>query len=259
MKSLFSNYADLMKTGTVEAMDPRLRIESDGKLEVYYAPFDHVNTEAKIVLVGITPGQYQANVSLSEAGKALAAGKTEVDASLIAKNAASFSGAMRLNLINQLNYFRINKWLGIEDCSSLFEERSDLVHFTSALRYPVFKNGKNYSGAPSIVKTPMLREMVSQYLEEEILALKNTDALYIPLGGVATEALFYLADNDKVKRSQIFAGIAHPSPANRERIDYMLERKPADKLSNKTRADRIDSARSKLKAMMEELLDRHPD
>ncbi len=40
--------------------DPRLLIDREGDLEVRYAPFDHVNPEARIVILGITPGAKQA-------------------------------------------------------------------------------------------------------------------------------------------------------------------------------------------------------
>ena len=44
----------------VAATDPRLLLWEDGALSVYYAPWDWVNTSAKVMLVGITPGAYQA-------------------------------------------------------------------------------------------------------------------------------------------------------------------------------------------------------
>ena len=31
-------------------------INKEGNIKIYYAPFDYVNSKAKIVIVGITPG-----------------------------------------------------------------------------------------------------------------------------------------------------------------------------------------------------------
>jgi len=31
-------------------------LNKEGNLEIYYAPFDYINSKAKIVIVGITPG-----------------------------------------------------------------------------------------------------------------------------------------------------------------------------------------------------------
>jgi hypothetical protein len=58
----------------VAATDPRLLLWEDGPLSVYYAPWDWVNTTAKVMLVGITPGAYQATEALREAQACLRAG-----------------------------------------------------------------------------------------------------------------------------------------------------------------------------------------
>jgi len=36
-----------------------LRLFDDGRISLYYAPFDQLNENARIVLVGITPGRRQ--------------------------------------------------------------------------------------------------------------------------------------------------------------------------------------------------------
>jgi hypothetical protein len=41
------------------------------------------------------------------------------------------------------------------------------VHFTSALRYPVFGDGGNYNGTPNMLRTPILRAMVDTLLAAE--------------------------------------------------------------------------------------------
>jgi hypothetical protein len=51
----------------VRLADSRLLLWEDGALSVYYAPWDWVNTTAKVMLVGITPGAYQATEALLEA------------------------------------------------------------------------------------------------------------------------------------------------------------------------------------------------
>lgn len=40
-----------------------------GPLEVFWAPFDHVNRRAKVVLVGITPGGTQMSNSIEHVGR----------------------------------------------------------------------------------------------------------------------------------------------------------------------------------------------
>lgn len=52
--------------------DGRLLMDSDGAVKIYYAPFEYINPEARIVLVGITPGPTQMVNANNEARQALA-------------------------------------------------------------------------------------------------------------------------------------------------------------------------------------------
>lgn len=48
----------------------------------------------------------------------------------------------------------LNALFNIVSTASLFTEAGEQVHFTSALRYPVFVKGENYNGNPHMLKTP---------------------------------------------------------------------------------------------------------
>lgn len=48
-----------------------LRLATERRISVYYAPFDYVNPAAKIVIVGITPGLVQAVKALNKAHELL--------------------------------------------------------------------------------------------------------------------------------------------------------------------------------------------
>jgi len=45
------------------------------QVRMLYAPFDHINRAARIVIVGMTPGGFQAQEALSATRAALAAGR----------------------------------------------------------------------------------------------------------------------------------------------------------------------------------------
>jgi hypothetical protein len=62
------------------------------------------------------------------------------------KRAASFAGAMRTNLIVMLDSLGVAGVLDITSTRSLFEDQAGLIHSTSAIRYPVFVSGRNYTG-----------------------------------------------------------------------------------------------------------------
>ena len=105
-----------------------LLMERDGPLSVYYAPFDLLNQDARLVLVGITPGRTQMNTALRSARESLGGGLPEHEVIRRAKQTASFSGTMRGNLVAMLDYFRIHEVLGIGSCADLFASSAHLVH-----------------------------------------------------------------------------------------------------------------------------------
>lgn len=217
--------------------------QAQGKLEVFYAPFDYINRSAKIAIFGITPGMHQAKVAINIAQQALASGSTHEDAMRLAKQAASFSGPMRANLVSMLDHLKINSWLNIESSANLFQDDCTLAHFNSALRYPVFIEGKNYSGrSPKMLNHPVLMGMIEDILVDELRQL-GSDTLLVPLGSSVEEALTYAAIKAGLKEHQVLKGMPHPSGANIERIQYFLGQKAREDLSIKVNPDKIECGR----------------
>lgn len=221
------------------------------RLDTVWAPFDHVNTRARVVIVGITPGHQQMENALRACHSRLVAGDCDADALAVAKVHASFSGAMRKNLVDLLDDIGISRVLGLSSTAALWAEASDLVQFSSALRYPVFVDGKNYSGQPAMLRQPNLTAQLELWMGAEMRALP--DAIYVPLGPKVGEALAWLAPRVGVSDAQILTGLPHPSGASMERIAYWLRRKPRELLSVKTNADRLDAARAALLAKISTL------
>lgn len=222
--------------------DQRLLIGAEGELEVRYAPFDHVNPIAKLVILGITPGEQQANAAIHETRHALYLGESDAKALARAKKHASFSGSMRANLIKMLDFIGVNEALNIRSCVSLWDQDVGFVQFASALRYPVFKGGKNYNGSsPKMIASSLLRDQLMRFTAKELASLP--DALVLPLGPAATDACRFLAKHGSLDSSRIVEGVPHPSGANGERIAYFLEHKDRASLSKKTNPDKIDEGR----------------
>jgi hypothetical protein len=245
--SLLARFRDAITAAAApDPHAPRLLIGRSGRLSCQYAPFDHVNPAARVVLLGLTPGAQQAGNALKALRDALHAGLSEAEAARHAKQSASFSGPMRNNLVSMLDEIGLQHRLGIESCRQLFGSHANLVHFTSALRYPVFLDGQNYSGSPSILSTPFLREMSERWLAEEVRALP--EAWWIPLGKEATAVLAEMAERHRLDPDRILDGLPHPSPANAERIAYFLGTKSRDRLSAKTLPEPIDRAKRDLLA-----------
>jgi hypothetical protein len=229
-------------------------LETEGKLSIVYAPFDYVNTRAKVAIFGITPGEHQAIMALTSARDALLNGKSADDAQRIAKQAASFHGAMRNNLVEMLDYLGVNRWLDIESTSHLFEVDNTLAHFNSALRYPVFVDGKNYSGrTPKMLNHPMLKRMIDDILVDEVAQL-GEGTLLIPLGAAVEEALIYVVRQRGGDEQRVLQGLPHPSGANIERIQYFLEKKDKDALSVKVNPGIIERGRAQAQAVVAGML-----
>jgi hypothetical protein len=258
---LFKKYAPLLKSLSSTELDREIdqpnhliidETDFRGKhIDVAYAPFDHINQQAKIVLVGMTPGRQQMQNALIEAQKKLKDGLSLDAAKEAAKIFASFSGAMRTNLINLLDEIGIANLLKIKTTATLWDTDAGYVHFTSALRYPIFIDNKNYSGAPSMLTTPILKKHLSYWFGHEMRELPN--ALYVPLGPKVCEAVEAIGKEVGIRSDQIISGLPHPSGANAERIAYFLGRKPRHLLSTKTNPEKIDQARTLLIAKVKRL------
>lgn len=191
-------------------------IQENGDLSIYYVPYDYVNEQAKVMIIGITPGFTQMQLAFRSARADLIAG---VPYRLIDKNAkkiASFAGSMRKNLVEMLNDIGLPSAIGIENSAALFEDRRDLLHTTSVIRYPVFQNGKNYTGHnPAILKSETLYHYAESILLPELAAVK--DALVIPLGKSVSEVIRSFTRKGWVNEERCLFDMPHPSGANGHR------------------------------------------
>lgn len=225
-------------------LDPALQLFQDGQLTCWYTPFEHVNATAKIVLVGITPGQTQLLNGLREVKAELSRGGSITDTLAKAKLVGAFSGHLRQNLVAMLDHAGFNRWLGLHSTLDLFSSARALVHSTSVLRHAVFYKGKNYNGTPNMLRHSVLRRHLLDHFAVEAATLQH--AIFVPLGEKAAAALHFLADEYVLPRANIFAGLPHPSPANIERIRFFTGVKPQSALSAKTNALKLIAARTDL-------------
>ena len=234
----------------------KLRIAGDSSVEIFYAPFEYVNLKAKVVIVGITPGQTQMLNALKECRKQLDAGASESDAVRAAKLTGAFSGAMRPNLVGMLDAIGLQRLLGIPTCDDLFGKSSHLAQTTSVLRNPVFviesdRSIKNYNGSPRMTRHALLKQQIIDGFGQDVKALPH--AIYLPLGDKVAEGLNMLVDMSLMDKSKIIEGLPHPSPANAERIAYFLGKKAKVDLSAKTNAAKLDAQKAAILAKIKSL------
>jgi len=249
--TLFDQFSNAVRSFTGDVHAPSLRMHSEGRLSVSYAPFEWVNREAKLIIVGITPGALQAANALLEAKRHLSTGASDTEAIQAAKLTGAFSGPMRKNLLAMLDKVGLPKWIGVTSAAELFEKRADLIQTASVIQYPTFVDGKkNYNGTPDLRRSPLLRGLVKDYFVPMIASLPA--ARILALGDVPWNTLQWLADEGLIDRSRVLGFTPHPSPANNERISCFLETMRLDALpSKKTDAVKLLQMRQRLEAALQ--------
>ncbi len=246
-QTLAQRFAPIIKSlgaadlGSTAVLRNHLRLDQDGEVEVCYAPFEYVNAQARIVVVGITPGQTQMNNAVHEFHRQLRAGSDLTAALRAAKQVGAFSGAMRSNLIRLLDSVGLQRWLGIGTCEDLFGKAGVLMQTTSLLRNPVFYKGEDYNGTPNMVRHPLLRRQLEDGFGMDAQSLKG--AVFVLLGDKVAEAMAHLTERGIVDPARVLSGLPHPSGANAERIAYFVGDKARATLSSKTDPDKLDRMR----------------
>ena len=191
----------------------------DDKIIFEPTGFEYQNTKAKVVIVGITPGNSQ-----------LKGNREGLDLREI-KRKNAFAGSMRPHLINMLDYLRINRLLDIESCSSLWEEDFDKVDMTSLLKeatYELKKDGTKemFRHAQKIAKSEKLTKMLEEGFVKDCSNYEYF-VLYVACGPGVYDVLKKLKEEGKIEG--FVAGIAHPSGANLGRIlCYLGKTEPKD-------------------------------
>lgn len=200
-----------------ELLIPDLLIDKHRDIEIFYSTHnEYINREAKILIVGITPGWTQMEHSIRIARECLLNNQSYSEISKIAKYKCRFYGSMRANLIDMLDRLNLHEFLNIVSCKELFSGAKNLLHSTSMLRYPVFVQGANYNGhSPKALKESILNKYILESFPHEASSLNSP--LIIPLGKAVEEVLNMLTKNKIILKEQCLLGFPHPSGANGHR------------------------------------------
>lgn len=194
-------------------LTPDFRLYQRGELEVYFAPFDFINEHARLAIVGITPGFTQMRIAYEATRDELRAGASLDRASRAVKERASFAG-MRDRLCGWLDALEVPAAIGVAASDQLFDgPRRQLLHTTSAVRYPVVISGRNYSGVnPRVTEQPELKNYLTNVLAPELA--RTPEALIVPLGKSVSAAIALLVSEGSIDPERCLVGFPHPSGAN---------------------------------------------
>lgn len=191
-------------------------LAEEDRLAVYWIPFERLNPGAAVVLLGLTPGYGQMREAFVAARDALREGKAVGEILSDVDRRASFAGTMRTNMIRMLDSIGLAEALGIASTADLFGADEGLVHTTSALRYPVFVDGRNYGGTnPTVPRSELLQGYVRELLGPELVAVP--DALIVPLGKAVETCLGLLVSDGSLQAHRCLFGFPHPSGGNGHR------------------------------------------
>ena len=205
----------LKKINKSNITNNKFLVNKESNIEIYYAPFDYINSKAKIMIVGITPGLQQ----MLQSFEVINEGKSLKEV----KDLSSFKGSMRTTLVKYLDELKVNKTLKIKSCERLFNKDNKYLHTTSLVKYPVFDKGKNYSGA-NILKKKILLDFIEKNFLKELKTLKKS--IIVPLGNTVSSTIEYLNSKYNLKLSCFLEGFPHPSGANaRKNIQFKKNKK----------------------------------
>lgn len=221
----YKQIKELASFNKEDILNEEFKLYGENNIKIYYAPHNEIiNEQAKIFIVGITPGWTQTSIAYQTAHNGLINNLTSDQIKKECKRNSRFAGSMRKNLIEMMDEINIDEKLGIKSCSELFGDKDYLLHTTSIIPYPVFINNKNYTGSnPKIMDNQALYSYVKKYFYKEVEKLPNV--LIIPLGKAVEEVLEQMIKDDLIKEEQCLLGFPHPSGANGHRKNQFEENK----------------------------------
>ena len=220
---MISEIKKLNKIDKDSVISKTFLLSKEDNIEIYYAPFDYINSKAKIVIVGITPGLQQ----MIQSFQAIKDGKSLMEV----KDLSSFKGSMRTTLVKFLDELKINNILKIQSCESLFNINNKYLHSTSLVKYPVFDKGKNYSGV-NILKKKILLDFIEDNFLKELEVFQGS--IIVPLGNSVSSTIDYLNTKHQLKLKCFLKGFPHPSGLNaRKNIQFKENREGMCRLLTK--------------------------
>ena len=235
MKKTLYDYKDIIKKLPLkdkytkeELLTEDFLLDKENNIEVYYAPHnEYINSEAKIFIIGITPGFQQMSTAIAMARKELEYNNNIEEMQYKCKVAGRFSGSLRKNIISMLDEIRLKNVLHLNSCSELFGKKDYLLHTVSLIPYPVFVKKQNYTGhTPKLIKSEFLMKYIYNNFINELRQLDDyRDVLLIPLGKAVEEVLDKLEKEGYIDNKQILRGFPHPSGANVNRLNQLEENK----------------------------------
>ena len=259
-RNMFKRFSvDLKRLGQGGVGAPEFNLGKEGKYSLQYIPFEHVNPEAKLVIVGITPGNNQLDLAYQAAQELLKAGVPDEEILTEVKKAGAFGGrSMKPNLLKMLRHFQFEKLLGIDDVESLWGRNAGLLHSTSVVPHAAFKDGERFNGGfDEIMASPLLKNCFLDCLVPSMREITGK-ALFVALGPCPQAALDWCIKEGALRQEQVLGSLCHPSSAGGSTTRYYLREISKDELDPKnpvrSRCDWLDQSYEQMRSSTSTLL-----
>lgn len=261
---MFKQFSDdLQFLGADGVGAPEFSLGREGQYDLQFIPFEHLNRDARLVIVGITPGNTQLDIAYKKAQELLRAGRPEEEIIVEVKKAGAFGGpSMKPNLLKMLRHFQFEKLLGIDDVDTLWGDNADLLHSTSVVPHAAFKAGVRFNGSfAEVMDLPLLKQCFLDCFVPSAMEISR-DALFVALGPCPQAALEWCVEEGALRRGQVLGSFCHPSSAGGSTTRYYLREVSKDELNLRnpvrSRCDWLDKAYEQMRAATSLLLVENP-
>ena len=224
-------FRDVLRSrGKAAVRTEAVRLADNGRDVLDYTPFEYVERNARLVIVGITPGDTQLKLAYEKAGLLLRDVESNEVVLRETKRVAGFGGSsMRPNLVRMLNHFGFADILGISDVEDLWGSKSHFLHATSVVPHAAFRNGKMFAGSfENVMSSSVLQE---SFLRDFVGSLEDlgNEAYFVALGATARDALDWCASKGHIKWDRVLGAFAHPSTNSGSSVEvYLGVRQPGE-------------------------------
>lgn len=259
-RNMFKRFsADLQRFGKGGVKATKFSLGQEGKYSLQYTPFEYINHDAKLVIVGITPGNNQLDLAYQTVQELLKSGRPEEEVLIEAMKVGAFGGkSMKPNLLKILRHFQFEKLLGIDDIETMWGVNAELLHSTSVVPHAAFKNGKQFNGSfNEVLASPLLKGCFFDCFVPSVREITG-EALFIALGPCPQAALDWCVKEGALRQEQVLGSFCHPSSASGSATRYYLREVTKEELNPKnpvlSRCDWLDQAYEQMRSATSSLL-----
>jgi len=197
-------------------------VGQDGVYKLCYVPHEHMNANARLVLVSTTPGHTHVRLAAEVTHQLL---RTRTPGRVIQrenKRRVELGGQLvRPNLIRMLDHFRVPELLGLPHATALWDDGFEQLQPLALLPYATTRRGLAFDGPlETLLDTPLLRDVFETTFLSDLSHLR-ADAVYIALGRTAWAGLQHAVNRGLLASRQLLGMMPVPARAG-SMVRYFL-------------------------------------